>query len=55
MVQASEKDPEGWTACDKFTVVRRSIEFNATEISSFCRERGLFAGQIDRWRQTAPT
>ena len=38
VVPASEKDPAG---------------FNATELSSYCRERGLFLEQLDRWRQTA--
>ena len=38
VVPASEKYPAG---------------FNATELSSYCRERGLFAEQVDRWRQTA--
>jgi len=53
MVPASEKDPEGWTAADKFTVVLESAGFNATELSAYCRERGLFPEQVDRWRQTA--
>ena len=55
VVSASEKDPEGWTAVDKFTVVLESSEFNATELSAYCRERGLFPEQVERWRQTAPT
>jgi transposase-like protein len=53
VVPASEKDPEGWTAADKFTVVLESAGFNATELSAYCRERGLFPEQVDRWRQTA--
>jgi len=53
VVLASEKDPEGWTAADKFMVVLESAEFNATELSAYCRERGLFPEQVDRWRQTA--
>ena len=53
MVPASEKDPEGWTAADKFTVVLASAGFNATELSAYCRERGLFPEQVDSWRQTA--
>ena len=53
VVPASEKDPEGWTAADKFTVVLESDGFNATELSTYCRERGLFPEQVDRWRQTA--
>ena len=40
VVPASDKDPAG---------------FNATELSSYCRERGLFLEQVDRWPQTAPT
>ena len=53
VVPPSEKDPEGWTAADKFTVVLESAGFNAKELSAYCRERGLFPEQVDRWRQTA--
>ena len=53
VVPASEKDPESWSAADKFTMVLGTAGFNATELSSYCRERGLFAEQVDRWRQTA--
>ena len=53
VVPASEKDPDRWSAVDKFTVVLESAGLNATELSSYCRERGLFAEQVDRWRQTA--
>ena len=55
VVPASEKDPDRWSAADKFTVVLETAGLNATELSSYCRERGLFAEQVDRWRQTAPT
>ncbi len=55
VVPASEKAPDRWSAADKFTVVLETAGFNATELSSYCRERGLFAEQVDRWRQTAPT
>ena len=52
VVPASEKGPDSWSAADKFTVVLETAGFNATELSSFCRERGLFLEQVDRWRQT---
>ena len=55
VVPASEKDPDSWSAADKFTVVLETAGFNATEFSRYCRERGLLAEQVDRWRQTAPT
>ena len=53
MVPASEKAPEGWSSADKFTVVLESAGLNATELGAFCRERGLYSEQVDRWRQAA--
>ena len=53
VVPASQKDPEGWGAADKFTVVLESAGLNATELSAYCRERGLFPEQVSRWRQAA--
>ena len=53
VVPASEKEPEGWSAADKFTVVLESAGLNATELSGYCRERGLFPEQVERWRQAA--
>ncbi|WP_231597839.1 hypothetical protein [Synechococcus sp. CBW1002] len=50
VVPASHKDPEGWSAADKFTVVLETAGFNATELSAFCRERGLYPEQVERWR-----
>ena len=34
-------------------MVLESAGFNATELSAYCRERGLFPEQVDSWRQTA--
>lgn len=53
VVPASQKDPEGWGPADKFTVVLETAGLNATELSGYCRERGLFPEQVDRWRQAA--
>jgi transposase len=53
VVPASEKDPEGWGATDKFTVVLETAGLNATELSAYCRERGLFPEQVERWRQAS--
>ena len=53
VVPASDNGPEGWGASDKLTVVPETVGFNATELSTYCRERGLFPEQVDRWRQTA--
>ena len=53
VVPASEKEPEGWSAADKFTVVLENSSLNSTELSAYCRERGLFPEQVERWRQAA--
>jgi uncharacterized small protein (DUF1192 family) len=53
VVQASHKDPEGWSAADKFTVVLETAGLNGTELSSYCRERGLYPEQVERWRQAS--
>ena len=53
MELASKKNPEGWTAADKFTVVLKSAGFNATELSAYCKEQGLCREEIDRWQQMA--
>jgi transposase len=53
VVPASEKDPEGWSATDKFTVVLETTGLNATELSAYCRERGLYPEQVERWRQAS--
>ena len=53
VVPASEKDPEGWGSTDKFTVVLETAGLNATELSTYCRERGLYPEQVERWRQAS--
>ena len=53
VVPASEKEPEGWDSTDKFTVVLETAGLNATELSAYCRERGLYPEQVERWRQAS--
>ncbi len=53
MVPASHKDPEGWSAVDTFTEVPETAGLNASELSAYCRERGLYPEQVERWRQAS--
>jgi hypothetical protein len=53
VVPATHKDHEGWGPADKFTVVLETAGLNATKRGGYCRERGLFPEQVDRWRQAA--
>ena len=55
VVPASENDRECWSAAESFTVVLDSAGLNTTEFGAFCRERGLYPVQVDRWRQATPT
>ena len=50
VVPASEKEPEGWSAADKFTVVLETAGLNATELSAYCCQKCLYPEQVDRWR-----
>jgi hypothetical protein len=38
-----------WGATDKFTVVLETAGLNATELSAYCRERGLYPEQAECW------
>jgi len=51
VVPSSEKEPKGWSAADKFTVVLERAGLNATELSAYCRDREQFREQVSRWRQ----
>ena len=53
VVPVSEKEPEGWSAADKFTVVLETAGLNTTEVSAYCRQKGLYPEQVDRWRQAS--
>ena len=53
VVPGPEKEPEGWSAADKFTVVIETAGLNATELSAYCRERWLYQEQVERWRQAS--
>ena len=53
VVPESEEDPEGWGSTDKFTGVLETAGLNATELGAYCRERGLYPEQVERWRQAS--
>ena len=53
LVPAYEGDPEGWGATDKLTVVIETAGLNAPELTAYCRERGLYPEQVERWRHAS--
>jgi transposase len=53
VVPPSQKVSDGWSAADKFTVALEIAGLNATELSAYRRERGLYPEHVERWRQAA--
>ena len=43
----------GSGANNKFMVALETVGLNVTELSAYCRERGLYPEQVERWRQAA--
>lgn len=46
-------NPENWGAQDKLAVVIETAGFNAIELSEYCRKKGLYSDQVERWREAA--
>ena len=42
--------PEGWSTRDKFAAVVETAAMNETELSEYCRRRGLYREQLSAWR-----
>ena len=42
--------PEGWTSRDKFAAVIETAALNEADLAAYCRQRGLYAEQIQTWR-----
>ncbi|WP_165927500.1 transposase [Halomonas marinisediminis] len=43
-------DPEGWSSQDKFHAVLETAALSEAERAEYCRQRGLYPEQIQRWR-----
>ncbi len=52
-VPADPKNPERWSGKNKLAVVIETAALNEEELAVYCRERGLYAEQIQRWREAA--
>jgi len=46
------RDPEGWTSRDKFSAVVETAAMGEVEVAEYCRQRGLYPEQIQRWRRS---
>lgn len=44
------KDSERWSSQDKFLIVMETASMNETELSKYCREKGLYVEQLREWK-----
>jgi DNA-binding transcriptional MerR regulator len=44
-----------WTATARFQAVIATAAMDETQRSAWCREQGVFAAEVDQWRQSATT
>jgi len=52
-VPADPSNPENWSGKNKLAVVIETAALNEEELSAYCREKGLYVEQVQRWREAA--
>ena len=52
-VPGSDINPDKWVAKDKLAVVIETAALNESELSEYCRRKGLYPEQVQRWREAA--
>ncbi len=50
-VPGNGERPERWSAEDKFLIVLETQALNGAELSEYCRSKGIFPAEIERWRE----
>jgi|SRR5690554_2011667 len=52
-VPADPKNPDQWSGESKLAVVIETAALNEEELAAYCRRKGLYVEQIQRWRESA--
>ena len=50
LLPENSAEPEGWSTRDKFNAVLETAALSEAELAEYCRRRGLYPEQIQRWR-----
>lgn len=53
VVPANSSNPEQWSGQDKLAVIVETASLNTQELSEYCRHKGLYPEQIQRWKEAA--
>lgn len=48
---SGKASPESWSGAAKFAVALETAGMTAAELSDYCRSKGLYPEQVERWRQ----
>ena len=51
-VSGKGNNPNKWRSEDKFAVVLETATLNETELSEYCRKKGLYPEQVADWKTT---
>ena len=51
VLPAKSDTTENWSSEEKFRVVLETALLSEIELSTYCRERGIYPEQIERWKQ----
>ena len=51
LLPGGDSGPEGWSARDKFAAVLETAALNETDLSEYCRKRGIYPEQLLQWRR----
>ncbi|KEQ17106.1 transposase [Endozoicomonas numazuensis] len=49
------KNPDQWSAEDKFAVLMETATMNTTELSEYCRKKGLYPEELQQWKSDCIT
>lgn len=52
-VPADPKNPDNWSGESKLAVVIETAALNEEQLGEYCRRKGLYAEQIQRWHDAA--
>lgn len=49
-VQTKSKRPEDWRPAERLTALQQTYSLIGEDLNTWCRERGVFAHQLEQWK-----
>jgi transposase len=53
VVPADPSNPDNWSGKNKLAVIIETASLNEHELAEYCRRKGLYPEQIERWKEMA--